>query len=67
LSLPEATRNEHLSAFSLLMSPSSNPGESTFQFISPVLAQSTAAGTAIKNTATGTFSDATTIYLQYNF
>ncbi len=35
---------------------------STFQFVSPVLAQSTAAGTAIKNTATGTFSDGTTTY-----
>jgi hypothetical protein len=35
---------------------------STFQFVLPVLAQSTAAGTAIKNTATGTFTDGTTNY-----
>ncbi|KAM3113702.1 beta strand repeat-containing protein [Phormidesmis sp. 146-33] len=35
---------------------------STFQFVFPTLAQSTAAGTAIRNTATGTFSDGTTTY-----
>lgn len=35
---------------------------STFQLIAPVLADGTAAGTAIKNTATGTFTDGTTNY-----
>ena len=35
---------------------------SAFPLISPVLAQSTSAGTNITNTATGTFSDGTTTY-----
>ena len=35
---------------------------STFQLVAPVLAAGTAAGTSIRNTATGTFTDGTTSY-----
>jgi hypothetical protein len=49
------SRHRHLLAVSLAAA-------SAFFSLAPALADGTAAGTAIKNTATGTFTDGTTVY-----